>query len=61
MKKIVALSLVAASLSIAACSKKEEVANNVADANAVAANAVVDANVASNVADAGNVADNAAK
>ncbi len=57
MKKIVALSIVAASLSIAACSKKEEVAANVA-ANVVE-NAVVDANVASNVVAGNEVAGNA--
>ncbi len=59
MKKIVALSLVAASLTLVACKKEEAAANNVVDANAVAANAVVDNAVAANtVADnaAGNVA-----
>lgn len=61
MKKIAVLSLVAAaSLTLVACSKSEEAANNVVDANVVEANAVADVNVVdANVADA-NVADNAA-
>ena len=64
MKKIVALSLVAAaSLSLAACSKSEpEAAANTTDVNATEAAAIEDINAATeNVADAANAAmDNAA-